>query len=151
VEGVGDVPIIGTRELKTTVTVPNNATVILGGLITTTERNSKSGIPILGDIPYLGALFSTNSKTKDRSELLIFIQPTIVGNDRDLDRVQADGDARYKVAPDIRQFADGPGVIPPPDGVVPANEKASDYQAPAAETKKKAKASSTFNRTGRHR
>jgi len=151
VEGVGKVPTIGTRELTTTVTVPNNSTVILGGLITTSEKSSKSGIPLLMDIPYLGSVFSTTSKTKDRSELLIFIQPTIVGNDKELDRVQADVDGRYKVSPELRHFADGPGAIPPPDGIVPAGEKASDYQPKPEETKQAKPSNNTFNRTGRHR
>lgn len=151
VEGVGTVPTIGTRELTTTVTVPNNATIMLGGLITTSEKNSKTGIPILGQIPLLGNLFSTTSKSKDRSELLIFIQPTIVGNDCQLDGVQADNDARYKVSEPLRKFADG--TIPPPDCIVPAGEKASDYQQPdqTKKTSTKESPAATFNRTGRHR
>jgi len=151
VEGVGVVPTIGTRELNTTVTVPNNATIMLGGLITTTDRNSKTGIPLLSQIPVLGNLFSTTSKSKDRSELLIFIQPTIVGNDCQLDGVQADNDARYKVSEPLRKFADG--TIPPPDCIVPKGEKASDYQQPSANTKEKTAPNTldTFNRTGRHR
>lgn len=151
VEGVGTVPTIGTRELTTTVTVPNNSTIMLGGLITTSEKNSKSGIPLLSQIPVLGNLFSTTSKSKDRSELLIFIQPTIVGNDCQLDGVQADNDARYKVSEPLRKFADG--TIPPPDCIVPKGEKASDYGQPDQTKKTSAKESpaSTFSRTGRHR
>jgi type II secretion system protein D len=151
VEGVGNVPTIGTRELTTTVTVPNNSTIMLGGLITTSERNSKSGIPVLSQIPVLGNLFSTTSKSKDRSELLIFIQPTIVGNDCELDGVQANNDARYKVSEPLRKFAEG--TIPPPDCIVPVGEKASDYHQPD-QPKKEGEhpaANSTFNRTGRHR
>jgi len=151
VEGVGTVPTIGTRELTTTVTVPNNSTIMLGGLITTSEKDSKSGIPLLSQIPVLGNLFSTTSKSKDRSELLIFIQPTIVGNDCELDGVQVNNDARYKVSEPLRKFADG--VIPPPDCIVPKGEKASDYQQPPANTKEKTGPNTldTFNRTGRHR
>ncbi|HEY8962161.1 MAG TPA: secretin N-terminal domain-containing protein, partial [Luteolibacter sp.] len=149
VEGVGLVPTIGTRELTTTVTVPNNSTIMLGGLITTSEKNSKTGIPLLSQIPVLGNLFSTNSKSKDRSELLIFIQPTIVGNDCQLDAVQTDNDGRYKVSEPLRKFADGPGAIPPPDCIVPVGEKASDYQQPGSEKKAPAKggAAATLNRT----
>lgn len=129
VQGAGTVPIIGTRELLTTVTVPNSATVVLGGLITTSNKDSVSGIPILSSIPGLGKLFSTTIKTKERSELVIFIQPTIVGNEAAHDAVQRDADARYKLAPDIHNFNNGPAVIPPPDSIVPVNEKASDYSA----------------------
>ncbi len=129
VTGVGEVPIIGTRELLTTVTVPNNATVVLGGLITSSLKDSVSGIPILSSIPGLGKLFSTTTKEKDRTELVIFIQPTIVGNDSSLDSLQRDADGRYKLSPDIHNFNNGPSVIPPPDSIVPVNEKASDYSA----------------------
>lgn len=120
------VPTIITREMTTTVTVPNNETVVLGGLIITRERNGKSGIPILSKIPGLGALFSTTTKDKEKSELLIFMQPSIVRNSANLDAVQADMGRRYKLEPDMRNFADGPGgPILPPDGITPVNEKYS--------------------------
>lgn len=112
IEGVGDVPIIGTRELLTTVTVPNNQTIILGGLITTNDTENVTGIPILSDIPGLGRLFSTKSKGVNRDELMIFIQPSIVHNDRSLDFVQSDMDNRYNVSETARTFADG-SVLPP--------------------------------------
>jgi len=123
IEGVGDVPIIGTREILTTVTVPNNETVILGGLITVNDEESVSGIPILSSIPGIGRLFSSKSKTKNRDELMVFIQPSIVNNQTSLDDVQADFDARYQVSDDARNFADGPGVLPPPDAIQPVVEK----------------------------
>ena len=53
------VPRITTREILTTATVPNNNTIVLGGLIVDRNGKEKSGIPILGDIPYLGRLFSS--------------------------------------------------------------------------------------------
>jgi len=130
-QSVGElvVPNIITRSMTTTVTVPNNQTVVLGGLVVTRDRDSVSGIPILSSIPGLGKLFSTTSKDKEKSELLIFIQPSIVRSAENLDRVQADMDPRYKVTSELRRFADGPGAIPPPDSIVPVNEKASDYSA----------------------
>jgi type II secretory pathway component GspD/PulD (secretin) len=112
IEGVGLVPIIGTRELLTTVTVPNNQTIILGGLITTNDTESVTGIPILSDIPGIGRLFSTKTKGVDRDELMIFIQPSIVNSDHSLDHVQIDMDDRYKVSGPARNFADG-SVLPP--------------------------------------
>jgi general secretion pathway protein D len=116
IEGVGSVPIIGTRELLTTVTVPNNQTIILGGLITTNDTESVTGIPILSDIPGLGRLFSTKTKGIDRDELMIFIQPSIVNGGNSLDYVQADMDSRYNVSADARKFADG-SVLPPLDSM----------------------------------
>ncbi|MEX1048067.1 MAG: secretin N-terminal domain-containing protein [Akkermansiaceae bacterium] len=133
IEGAGSggapltVPGITTREILTTVTVPNNETVVLGGLIISRKNSSRSGIPILGSIPYVGALFSRTVEDKDRSELMVFIQPSIVSNDRSLNSVQADMDARYKASPNIRDFADGPGVLPPVDVILPVDDKVGAY------------------------
>lgn len=112
IEGVGRVPIIATRELLTTVTVPNNQTIVLGGLITTNDTEGVTGIPVLSNIPGLGRLFSSKVEGKERSELMIFIQPSIVNNDRSLDYVQTDMDSRYSVSNEARTFADG-NVLPP--------------------------------------
>jgi general secretion pathway protein D len=117
------VPRISTRKLQTTVTVPNNQTVVLGGLISAKDSKSKSGIPILSSIPYIGGLFGSDQKNKDRSELMVFIQPSIVSNDRSLDAVQADMDSRYKVSDRAHAFADGPGVLPPIDAITPVEDK----------------------------
>ncbi|MEX1116186.1 MAG: secretin N-terminal domain-containing protein [Akkermansiaceae bacterium] len=111
------VPRISTREILTTATVPNGQTIVLGGLIVGRNNQEKSGIPILSDIPYLGKLFSTTTNNKDRSELMVFIQPSIVSNDRSLYAVQTDMDSRYKVSEDTRTMADGPGVLPPVDAI----------------------------------
>ena len=140
--GGGDltVPNITTREILTTATVPNNHTIVLGGLIVGRNGQGKSGIPILGSIPYLGRLFSSQTENNNRSELMVFIQPSIVRNDRSLDAVQADMDNRYKVSPKAREFADGPGVLPPVDAI-PVPDKAgtrapAPQEAPAASTVK---------------
>ena len=117
------VPRISTREILTTATVPNNNTIVLGGLIVGRNGQGKSGIPILSDIPYLGRLFSSTTDTKNRSELMVFIQPSIVRNDRSLNAVQSDMDNRYKVSGKAREFADGPGVLPPVDSI-PVPDKA---------------------------
>ncbi len=116
------VPRISTREILTTVTVPNEQTIVLGGLIIKKNDKSKSGIPILSDIPLLGRLFSSNTDTKDRTELMVFIQPSVVKNDRSLNAVQADMDGRYSVSGRARTFADGPGVLPPVDAI-PVQDK----------------------------
>jgi len=128
--GAGDgrdltVPKISTREILTTATVPNNNTIVLGGLIINRGGKEKSGIPILGDIPYLGRLFSNTIDVSSRSELMVFIQPTIVNSDRSLNDLQSDMDARYKVSNKARNFADGPGVLPPIDDAIPVDDKES--------------------------
>jgi type II secretory pathway component GspD/PulD (secretin) len=113
IEGIGDVPIIATREILTTATVPNNQTIVLGGLIIDRKSQKKSGIPILSDIPYLGRLFGSTTDGNDRGELMVFIQPSIVNSDRSLQAVQEDMDSRYKVSPRAHDFADGDGDVLP--------------------------------------
>ena len=106
---VGDltVPTIGTETITTTVTVKNNATVVIGGLVTEVERNSKSGVPVLSRIPGIGNLFSRTKKSVERRELLVFIQPKIVDGQASQDEIQNDMESRYDVAPAAREFADG--------------------------------------------
>ena len=117
------VPRISTREILTTATVPNNQTIVLGGLIVAKNNQDKSGIPILSDIPYLGRLFSSTTDNQDRTELMIFIQPSIVNNERSLASVQNDMDNRYKVAADVRDFGDGDSVLPGVDEIERVEEK----------------------------
>ena len=128
---IGSVPIIGTRELLTTVTVPNNQTIVLGGLITSNDKESVTGIPILSDIPGLGRLFSTKTKGIDRDELMIFIQPSIVNNDKSLNSVQTNMDNRYDVSDPARIFSNGPELPPLVDpSIVPGSATEANKPAP---------------------
>lgn len=137
IEGAGTnggdltVPRITTREILTTATVPNGNTIVLGGLIINRGGSSKSGIPILGDIPYLGRLFSTKSNDSDRSELMVFIQPSIVSNTDSIDALQADMDARYQVADDARFFT-APEETPPPAAIPVIDPNAKPAKKPKA-------------------
>ena len=106
-----EVPDIINRELLTTVTVPNNQTVVLGGLITEENTKQINGVPILSQIPGLGKLFSSTSDKKSRNELIIFIQPQIIRDERSMDAANRDMDRRYEISGKIRDF-DGPGVLP---------------------------------------
>ena len=72
-----DIPIIAKRSLKTYVTVPNNGTLILGGLIKESQDLTKSGLPKLLNIPLIGNLFGKTTKTKSRNELIIIMRPVV--------------------------------------------------------------------------
>ncbi len=71
-------PAIDTRQLETQVLVANGETVVLGGIFEQESANSVEQIPILGNIPIIGAAFRSKSKLDKRKELLIFITPRIV-------------------------------------------------------------------------
>ena len=69
---------IDTKHVKTQVLVENGGTVVIGGIFTQTERNETNKVPLLGDIPYVGNLFKNNTRSTNRTELLVFITPKIV-------------------------------------------------------------------------
>ncbi len=71
-------PAINTKHAKTQVLVENGGTVVIGGIFTQNERNETNKVPLLGDVPYLGALFRNNTRVSTKTELLIFITPKIV-------------------------------------------------------------------------
>ncbi len=73
-----NVPSIDTRTITTQVLVNDGQTVVLGGILETTHRTDETKVPYLGDIPVLGHLFKTNTKTNNKDELLIFVTPKIV-------------------------------------------------------------------------
>ncbi|MAA65221.1 MAG: type IV pilus secretin PilQ [Alteromonadaceae bacterium] len=72
------VPSINTNEVTTQVLVQNGETVVLGGIFQSETATTITKTPFLGDIPYLGRLFTKTTKIDERSELLIFITPKIL-------------------------------------------------------------------------
>jgi type IV pilus assembly protein PilQ len=60
------------------VQVENGGTVVLGGIYSSQEQNQTDKVPLLGDIPVLGYLFKTTSKSMQKDELLVFLTPHIV-------------------------------------------------------------------------
>lgn len=69
---------INKREIKTTVMADHGDTIILGGLIDEDVQESQQKVPILGDIPFIGALFRSTGNTTRKRNLMVFIKPTII-------------------------------------------------------------------------
>ncbi|MEX0603759.1 MAG: type II secretion system secretin GspD [Marinobacter sp.] len=82
IEDASDI-ITNKREIKTTVLADDGETIVLGGLIREDYRINNSKVPLLGDIPYLGRLFSSESRTMIKRNLLVFLRPTILFNKGD--------------------------------------------------------------------
>jgi general secretion pathway protein D len=66
------------RKLNTSVLIPSGNTLVLGGLVRDSMKNKNIKVPILGDLPLVGGAFRQDSKERDKSNLMIFITPTIV-------------------------------------------------------------------------
>jgi type IV pilus assembly protein PilQ len=69
---------IDTKHVRTQVLVENGGTVVIGGIFTQSERDDVTKVPFLGDIPYLGNLFKTKTRSTAKTELLVFITPKVV-------------------------------------------------------------------------
>jgi type II secretory pathway component GspD/PulD (secretin) len=78
------IPTITTRYLRTSISLPNRATIVLGGLITKTVGGSSSALPLLGRIPLLGYFFGNKTKQSDRSELIVLIRPVVMTTPEEL-------------------------------------------------------------------
>jgi type II secretion system protein D len=96
--GENDVPIIGTEQLTTTVTVPTGNTIVIGGLISEQNKTDTQGIPVLSRIPGLGRLFKEDITSKQRKELIVFIQPVVVTDDFAVRKASKQEDLRTRVA-----------------------------------------------------
>ena len=69
---------INTKHVRTQVLVENGGTVVIGGIFEQNDREDVTKVPLLGDIPYLGNLFKTKTKTSAKTEMLIFLTPKVV-------------------------------------------------------------------------
>jgi general secretion pathway protein D len=83
-------PIVNKREANTLVSVKSGDTVILGGIIRSSVTATTNKIPILGDIPILGNLFRSTSKSKNKTELMILMRPRIVKDEDEARKLRLD-------------------------------------------------------------
>jgi general secretion pathway protein D len=100
-------PTVSQRRVASSIAVASGQTVLLAGLISSTQSRSRSGIPGLDKIPGVGELFSQNNGTVQRTELIIFIRPQIIRNGVDA----------YRVAAELRDriIRSRQGIAPPPE------------------------------------
>ena len=104
--------ITNKRSLESTVLVDNGQIVVLGGLIQDDQQSSVDKVPLLGDIPWLGALFKYESRSRKRTNLMIFLRPVIVKDERGAAAITAD---RYEYIRNLQSDIKLPwnGLLPP--------------------------------------
>jgi general secretion pathway protein D len=81
-------PIFSKRQAITTLYVKDGQTAVIGGLAGSQDLVTNSGIPVLSSLPFLGQLFRTTVKTKQQTELFLFLTPHIVQSDSDVDYIR---------------------------------------------------------------
>ncbi len=130
------------RELNTSVVTGNDEIVVLGGLINERSNRVTSKIPAFGDLPLIGWLFRNNSDGVDKTNLLLFIRPTIVRDQQDLVRITERARNRYDQTNQTPNLSDqvrkdlGLQRITPQDLLdkMPANPDAGDAPSEEAPT-----------------
>jgi len=108
--------ITNERKIQTKVMAGDNRIVVLGGLIKDDVQDASQKVPILGDIPYLGRLFRTDAVSVTKTNLLIFIRPTIIRDDADLDGASAD---KYRYIRDQQLLRKERGLMFLDDDLIP--------------------------------
>lgn len=78
IANVGNVPNTKSSTLSAEIAVRDRETIILGGIIRNSDTKNKSGVPLLKDIPLIGALFSSRDSAKKRQELIVLMRPTVL-------------------------------------------------------------------------
>ena len=148
-------PTTNKRSIESTITVDDGQIIVLGGLIEDNYTINRSKVPLLGDIPYLGALFRSENRTRKRSNLMVFLRPVVMRDQAASNRISLD---RYDfirgqqlnaqppyssvlqlneapVLPQIRPGESGPSGVPRPltDTAPPAPAVAPSQPASAPE------------------
>jgi general secretion pathway protein D len=91
-----DSPTIQQRSIESTVAVQSGETVILGGLIRDSQGITKTGVPVLKDIPLLGALFRDTRNDDERTELMVLLTPRVVRTAEDARDIAKDLRRRFR-------------------------------------------------------
>ncbi len=108
--------ITNERKLQTKVLAANNTVVVLGGLIKDDVQDASQKVPLLGDIPVLGRLFRSDRVSVTKTNLLIFIRPTIIRDDRELSGATAE---KYRYIRDQQAARKARGLMFLDDELVP--------------------------------
>jgi general secretion pathway protein D len=107
------------RQISSKVSVRSGEALVLGGLIRDNTTTGKSGIPLLQDIPVVGNLFGSNTRSIDRTELLVVITPRVVRNDIDAREISAELRVRMKGLGAVDALRLEPQQVPPHIDTIP--------------------------------
>jgi len=125
-------PSTDKRSIESTVVVDDGAILVLGGLIEDKFTDNKSKVPLLGDIPFLGQLFRSESRTKTRTNLMVFLRPVVMRTAEDANKLSLD---RYDLIRSSQKDSQpSPSILIPinESPVVPPLRAAAPAAAPAA-------------------
>jgi general secretion pathway protein D len=122
--------VLNKREFETTLTVGDGQLLAIGGLLNDDERRTIERIPLLSDIPLIGELFKSRSRSRSKTNLMVFIRPTILRSREDGDRLTA---RRYDYVRDMQRVRN-------PDMEPSIDELLRDYMGAMPPTEPNARA-----------
>ena len=132
-------PITNKRSIESTVLVDDGAVIALGGLVEDTYSGGVEKVPLLGDIPYLGAFFRYESRKRGKTNLIVFLRPVILRDAASAESISADrynyviGQQREFDSPDrLMRKEPNPPELPPPGSPPPAVPYNRPREIPAA-------------------
>ncbi len=108
----GCAPPISTRSVQTLISVPSGRTMVMGGLINETRGNTSQGLPLISRIPILGGLFGAQELKDNRTELVLFITPSVVETEQDLAAAIQDLRKRMDYLDQMFPSKDQPSKVP---------------------------------------
>jgi len=114
--------ITNKRSIESSVLVEDGSIVVLGGLLQDTYAGNNDRVPGLADIPILGALFRSESRSRSKTNLMVFLRPVVI---RDANSSDALSSSRYEQMRGLQQ-----GSQPVPNSVMPINDSAVMPEAP---------------------
>jgi general secretion pathway protein D len=85
-----DGPTTNKRSIESTITVDDGQIIVLGGLIEDSYNTTRSKVPLLGDIPYVGALFRSESRSRKRTNLMVFLRPVVMRDQAGSNKISLD-------------------------------------------------------------
>lgn len=102
-------PVISTREVATNLFIRNGQTAVIGGLVDNQLVTTRTGVPLLKDIPVLGWLFGSTSRRSTQSELFLFLTPHVLETDDDMDALRR----RIEERGEMQELLGQPPIVPP--------------------------------------
>jgi general secretion pathway protein D len=89
-------PSFSQRNVSTQVTVQDGDTIAIGGIITESDTTSSAGVPGLHKIPYIGSVFGSQSKSRERTELVVFMTPRVIYDTPEIQEASDELRSRFK-------------------------------------------------------
>jgi general secretion pathway protein D len=110
-------PTTNKRSIESTVVVDDGNLVVLGGLLQDEYSGNEQKIPMLGDVPGVGALFRTDTRERKKTNLMVFLRPVVVRSNTDVDALSMD---RYDLMRSVQQVAQPAESVTVPINQAPA-------------------------------